>query len=60
MIFDKKQSIDVREIRRMLWRRRLVIALPLLIAVGAGVAEVVPEEVAHAPRGCVAGRPLAA
>ena len=41
MIFEKKQTVDLREIRRMLWRRRLVIVLPLVIAMAAGVAGII-------------------
>ena len=36
MIFEKKNTIDFREIRRMLWRRRLLIAIPAAVTVAAG------------------------
>lgn len=35
MLFEKKQTIDLREVRRMLWRRRLVILLPAFVTVAA-------------------------
>jgi uncharacterized protein involved in exopolysaccharide biosynthesis len=37
VLFDKKKTIDFREIRRMLWRRRLLIAIPCVVTVAAGI-----------------------
>ncbi len=37
MFFQNKQTIDFREIRRMLWRRRVVIVMPLVLTVGGAV-----------------------
>jgi uncharacterized protein involved in exopolysaccharide biosynthesis len=37
VVFQKKQSVDFLEIRRMLWRRRYVIAIPLVLTVIASV-----------------------
>ena len=48
MIFEKKQTIDFREIRRMLWRRRIVILVPMLITVAAGIAGIVLSEPKYA------------
>lgn len=48
MIFEKKQTIDFREIRRMLWRRRVVILIPMLITVAAGIAGIVLSEPKYA------------
>ena len=35
MIFQKKQTIDLREIRRMFWRRRVLIVIPIVLTVAA-------------------------
>jgi uncharacterized protein involved in exopolysaccharide biosynthesis len=48
VIFEKKQTVDLREIRRMLWRRRVVILLPLIIAVGAGIGGIILSEPQYA------------
>ncbi len=37
MFFRNKQTIDFREIRRMLWRRRYVVVIPLLLTVAASL-----------------------
>lgn len=37
MFLQKKQSIDFREISRMLWRRRWVILLPFVVTVAAAL-----------------------
>lgn len=37
MIFRRKQVFDFREIRRMLWRRRLIILLPLAATAAAAL-----------------------
>ena len=36
MLFDKKNTIDFREIRRLFWRRRFLIVLPALVTVALG------------------------
>lgn len=37
MLFQRKQTFDFVEIRRMLWRRRMLILIPLLLTIGGGV-----------------------
>ncbi len=37
MIFERKQIFDFREVQRMLWRRRMIILLPLTVTVAAAV-----------------------
>ncbi len=44
MIFENKRIIDFREIRRMLWRRKLLIAIPIVVTVAAAIVGITMTE----------------